>query len=186
MKQKEYDKQSWHAILYKSTYGEKKRYIYDKNGDFSHEISIMPDNICEYGKKLILAILVAPFSWLGHLTNFYKKKYDIDSIWTAWHFPFAMLVGMLFFKERHWSFDINFFNILKCYVIGLLIIVACIIAVAIVVAISDWWEDVVIFKKKVLTKEQFDAKYYKVKKPNPIVEYYKAFKGKYCAKINWK
>ena len=165
MKPKEYNSKSWHAILYKSSYGQN---IWDGE-------DILPDNICEYGKKLILAMLLFVIAWPGHLINLLKRTYEVDAIWFAIHFPIVLLIGFGIFGGTEGHREFHFW---AQYGMGFITTIVMIVILFCFIAVSNWWEGVKLFPKR--------SKEVKEKTPSPIIEWYKAFKGKYCAKINWK
>lgn len=68
MSKLKYSKTSWHAKFYTSHYGRWK----------------LPNNICPYFWKLILALaMLVPFTFPGHINNLCLRKYEDDaqSLW---------------------------------------------------------------------------------------------------------
>lgn len=198
METKKYNKNSWHAKLYKSTYG--ISYIYDED---LNESEYIPDNICEYGKKLAFAILLAPFSYLGHIYNLCKREYDVSAIYSSIHVITALFLGLMTTINYYSSMGrkIGFHELIISYLFGLLDIII-IIGAALVICyiyqlIAYILEEMTVvvkkfFKKKELTlEEKLDIEFKKEwgryePKSNPIGDWVKSFKGKYCSKISWE
>lgn len=159
-----YKATSWHARLYKSTYG----------------TYILPKNICNYFWKLIVAILVAIPSWPGHLINFFERGfYPMKAIVSAIHVPVAIILGASFWKSK-----LSFVSFFSDYFTGLVIIILLIGAGALLILIT-FYLGVLIEKLKKLIYIKRTATH-RQKNESVLVSGFKAVKNKYCSKIDWK
>ena len=166
-----YSKKSWHAILYRSSYD-----------------SVLPDNICAYFWKVLFATIMFPIAYLGHLINLCLRDYVFPSIWTPLHIILAVFIGYV--SKQNDKKDI-LFSFWYDYLHGMFWIIIFFIVVIIVVLIFaaiEWLRD--------YYQEKRDKKWYNEykkgviepyveKTENPLIVGFKAWKGKYCSKINW-
>ena len=161
MKFSEYKINSWHSILYRSTYG----------------ANSLPYNICTYFWSLLFAILIAPISWIGHGINLIRRKFECKAGYWAIHFIPVMLIGWAIAWEKT-----DPFNFWKSYGFGLLVLLVVAIIIAALIGLAFLKQEF----EEWLDKIRDDRpKKIKIKKPNPLIEGFKAFKGKYCTKIYW-
>lgn len=132
----------------------------------------LPNNFCEYFWKLFLAVVLLPISWIGCLFN--KGEKLAENVFITIAFYLGLIFLPLAIAEKQYG-ALSF----KSYLIGLGYIIGSIAMTSGVLyciySISQWQDNRT--SRKVAVKE---------KKPNLIKERYKAFKGKYCPKINWK
>lgn len=162
---------SWHAWLWTNTYGDKK----------------LPDNICSYFWSLVFAIVTAPLNVVGHLFNIINgRTYRKQNVLLGIVFNILWVIGYIVWeiyisnnKDTHF-YGAWYIIILKC-IGGVGIILGFIVSVFLVmtgIVLSVQW----IHKKiKSLFKDKQTQE-----KPNPLIEGWKAFKGKYCSRINWE
>ena len=167
MKELNFNIKSWHSILWRSTWGDN-----------------LPDNICGYFWSLVGAILLAPLALVGHIINLCVKRFDIKAAWWSFYPVACLLVGFIIYGDKMTKNPHHY--IWFIWLLGFLVSIG-------VVGISCIIELLVYLKKKYDEKRQkrtkptkSKTKYLKVIRPNPLVEGFKAFKGKYCSKINWK
>ncbi len=164
MKELKMSKKSWHGRLYESTYDPMR----------------LPDNICAYWWKLLVAIILFIPCWAGHVYNLIAKG-SIKAIVTTWHIPAALMCTVMWATEYYpkghtpqWIQTWGWYPV--GIAIGLSVLILGITALAIF-GLLAWGIDRLIGKKWKLSN--------KAKKSNPIWEGLKAWKGKYCSKITW-
>lgn len=159
------NQKSWHAMYYKWA-----------------SLKMMPDNLCSYFWKLLMLIILFPLLLIFALPEILivsisyiiikiKKDefiYFIDEWESRWGINFLIyfLIAMIY---GYINALINHFN----ETIAITVIV--IVTISIFAVINY-------FRKK---SKKSEIKTAKVKKPSLISEYWKAFKGKYCPRIDW-
>lgn len=165
----EWNKKSWHARLYRNTY-----YVCD-----------MPDNICEYWWKLLLAIVLFIPCWPGHLLNYTDDKWKIGhgaegkTVWWWLHIPVVLILTILWMdtiygKPEHWA---HWVKVWGWYPIGIAVgLGASIIFIGVLFLIAG----IMYLTENVKWNKKTD------RKASPVTEGFKAWKDKYCAKITWK
>lgn len=150
-----YKIKSWHAWLFKSTYGKE---------DYE-----LPKSICDYFWLLLLAIIIAIPSYIGHIHNaFSKNKFP------AWIFSVVTLFSFLL-PFGIYDEQAETFGLFKLHFIGLGFILGIIVALCILGLIAAGFDYLI---------NKYRNKTENVK--NPLVEGFNSFKEKYCKKINWK
>jgi len=126
----------------------------------------LPQSLCPYFWKLLFAILVIPFTFIAHIVNLICRDYVVNGTPSV-IFLFLTLAFSNFYVPKgvtYFSFWWVLWGFLTlCAVVG-------------VVALIIW-----LF---CILEERSERK--QAKKPNILVESFKAFKGKYCPKITWK
>lgn len=160
MKKLEYNTKSWHSRLYMSTYGLDR--------------SELPDNICAYFWKLLLAIVLFIPSYIGHIVNlFVKNEQDrIPAGVTSLITLFTTVFGIPFLENDAFTY----INIIKSHFLGILVVLTA-TSILIVGGLIGMGVDYLYKKFKRSSKLNPST--------NPIKEGFKAFKGKYCSKIEW-
>jgi len=164
MKELEFKENSWYAWLWRSTY---------------HTYSL-PGNICGFFWSLVFACILAIPGWPAHVLNFcLDRKNPDDGVPAGWGFihVFISIVCYTMWWDKkqpisHYWYLIGFGTMLfflLCFV--------AIIAIGFGIA-----EIIKYFAKKNAYKLYEESK---PKTPNPIIEGFKAWKNKYCAKIKW-
>lgn len=152
----------------------------------------LPKNFCDFFWSSVLSYIIAIFAWPGHLVNI--KDTSRTKAW-AWifHIPVAYIMATAMFEEKDISFNFVF------YLWGLLVtviaIVAIIITVVIVMALielKDWIREKINeryrekerqLREQGLFSEEADSN---ESRQLGIITWWKAFKGKYCPKIEWQ
>lgn len=153
---------SWHAKLYKNSY----------NG--------LPETLCPYFWKLLLAIVLLPITFVGYLFPFIREAKSLFLNFLATFIAAAIIVTSYGLGE-------NFIEYcsLKDQIIGFMIglgtmilVFAAITAILFVIFyLDDYLED---------RKYQRRWNRNEPKKQWIIVEWWKGFYGKYCPRINWE
>lgn len=146
-------KNSWHSALVQSTYGEG-----------------LTESLCTYFWKLVLSIVVLPFTFLAHIANLFCRGYVFPGVSSAALLFVSFLFGFGFVPEGSSPRDLGLWGLLWR---GFLTIVGIALFTLIVYYIR-------LGIMRVSTKKKT------FNKPNILVEYWKAFKGRYCPKITWK
>lgn len=157
----EINKNTWHAKFYYWSYKDR------------------PDSLCPYFWKLLLAIVFLPLTWLGYIIPYFRKNlYMTISTYimiTASAYLFVFMGYILGYE----------------YFRGLSLVVATAIGTLVFVLgtslllLFGWF--VLIYLPEKLSKQRINSWYEKKEpKTNLIKERYKAFKGRYCPKIDWK
>lgn len=163
MKELKFSRNSWHAWIYQSAYN---KFYYN-----------LPTTICSYWWKLLFAIILFIPSWPGHLLNWIDQKYDRYTDTKANLWAFHVLLSLFFaLIPAHYYWHDKFpkwYNMWGWYVIGFIL---SIIAVVICILVAIGLETLV---------DKLESKQSVSTKPSPIIEGFKAFKNKYCSKINW-
>jgi hypothetical protein len=174
---------SIHAKLYKSTYG----------------VEELPSSLCAYFWADVLAFIFMLPSWPGHLLNILQKDYRVKSFWWFIHIILALPLGLLLIPKSQRK-TAGFFH---CYGLGM-----CILLGTVAVGVLIWFVGEVIKRER--EKKKY-IQYYQLRytKPNLlyhdvwneinhvreqkeegrkwlVVEWFKAFKGKYCPKLEWR
>ena len=129
-----------------------------------------PDNICEYFWLLVLAIIMIIPAHLGHIGNIVKRKNSFHAVGATIIAILILVIGAACYHtklDKH--IHVSFWLI---YGTGLMIMLGISLLIWGIVSIMSWYED----------RPQKDKK---PKQPNPIIAGFRAFKGKYCSKINW-
>lgn len=137
----EINKNSWHSKFYYVSYRE------------------LPQSLCEYFWKLVLALTLLPLTWAGYAIKssreqIYGVKINTGLIfWMLfWFVPYMVSIGN----------NTSFLQSLILSIGGYIFLtVVTLITILIIYLIS------------------------KSKKPNIVTERWKAFKGKYCPQITW-
>lgn len=171
MKQLNFNRKSWHSALYQSSYGTED----------------LPDNICAYFWKLVLAIILIIPAFGGHIINMVSwslwkahktsEHYPMHSIRSSLHIPIFILFASLTItdgdpKMLWWGhIKYNFFNL---WWTGGIIVICIIMVILLLVLAALFFDGLTNHIKKI--KRNTD---------NPIKEGWKAFRGKYCSKISW-
>lgn len=147
-------KNTWHSKLYKI--------IYNK----------LSDNLCEYFWKLVLAILLLPFTWVALCIPKFRKDEDMGM-------GSYLLVGTVVygFFSASWGFGSDFFPN-QTLILQILFGVVFFTLIALLLGL--------IFGVCVLICYIYDKTQETPKRTNIVTERLKAFKGKYCPKITWK
>jgi hypothetical protein len=177
---------SFHAKVYKSTYG----------------CDRLPNNLCGYFWANVLAFLLLIPSFPGHIINMIRRNNDVQSIWTAIHFPLALLIGSLLVDEKKMKAGTT--SLWTLYGWGMLLILSMVVGIFLTALVVFWVNE--------MQEKRMWKKYYKLQKEYPemhsgqiwemieadkyrklerrkkrflIIEWFKAFKGKYCPKLEW-
>jgi hypothetical protein len=173
---------SFHAKLFKSTYGREK----------------LPTNLCSYFWLDVLAFIIMIPAWPGHLINIIRKKNDTAAFIFVIHVFVALMIGLLFYtKEQQKNNNI----LIPAYFIGM----ACFVSfIGVIIGIIF----LVGYLKELAEKRRYNE-FYKIRVANPeldnyeiwerveerhgkkgrrwlLTEWFKAFKGKYCPRLDWK
>lgn len=166
-----FKKNSWHSLLYRSTYGQYS----------------LPDNICEYFWLLLVAIIIAPLAVFGHLLNMLNENkrtrffgLENQAVWSILLPISDFLLGIAATKGRaaSWNKHHGFWWIMLMGFVIILLIVASIAALFLACHAFEC------ITRKIKTKKP-GTKWPVESTPNPLIEGFKAFKGRYCKKINW-
>jgi hypothetical protein len=176
---------SFHARLYMSSYNASH---YD-----------LPAQLCGYFWKCVLAFVLMIPAYPGLIWNHYRKEERFEAIWMSLHVPAAMLVGTIpqaiTDKHPHYTlYGVYLWGMLEFIGIFILLVIIGIIHVGI----------------KEYTQRRRWIKFYTLQRKNPerlaneiwkdvdgtnsssnrpsnlAIEWLKAFKGKYCPKLEWR
>lgn len=128
--------------------------------------------------------------WPGYIINWIDDKWDAGhgtegkAIWWFLHVPIVMIMAIIWMdaiygKPEHWAqwvIDWGWYPIGIAVGIGLIVILILLgLTVVGCIYIKQWID----------SKRNYSRAKNAVNKPNPLVEGWKAFKGKYCSKITW-
>lgn len=158
---------SWHTILYKNTY------------------QGLPDSLCPYFWKLLIAMLLLPITWGGYvIPNIrYTKSIFLNFMTTVCFYTIGYIIyniSLSIYPEQEgiWEMLLGI-TVATGYIVGVTVAISAIFILIYLAStyISDTTKSVM-YKRR-LTNED------KPKKTYILIEWYKAFKGKYCPKINW-
>jgi hypothetical protein len=176
-----YSSTSWHARLYISSYGIKGENPY------------LPNNICVYFWKLLLAIILFIPAYIGHIMNFFKKgklSYHNEgyiAIWSSVQLPIFLLMGFAM-KNAGDSASVIKFSFGHDYITGILWSMVWVICIAIVIFLIIYGEklgDYISSSLRKMRRRKGIEKDMLIPRSNPIIDGFEAFKGKYCSKIGW-
>ena len=176
---------SWHTSLYKWTYQKRK---FDDNKWWSRSYdnqipredcyyydSKLPNNLCPYFWKVVLAIVMSPFLVMSVPNSkiFRVKTHDLtDKVWASLFF-LLYSSGSFIFIISLYLYPFKTSLITASVVLGIAFIVGCALLI-------NW-----------LSETNWSTKYkYKEKSDNQTMillkSFIKAKKNKVCPKINWK
>ena len=161
MKPLNFSKNSWHAILWESTFGE----------------GTPPDSICPYFWTTIFAMILFPLCIVGHLINLISRnRSKVVAFPFIFTVPVCFIVYILFATIN----QAGIWTVLKALCISMIaaILVGFIIA-GVVLGLAKLHEYII--SKRGPRKE----KPYKEPKPSALIEGWNAFMGKYCKPIFW-
>jgi len=166
MKELNFNTKSWHGLLWSSTWG-----------------TNLPNNICGYFWSLVLAILICPFAIFGHILNMIPKRtLDVSdgennckAFW--WVFTIPILVIM----SLPWWEHVKNPTLFKMLLFGALDFIIFVLFLFIITGIGYLFEQLKYKYSDYLIVNTPK----KIKKSNPLIEGFKAFKGKYCSQIKW-
>ena len=155
------NKNSWHAWLYRNSYKE------------------LPDSLCPYFWKLLIVLLLLPFTYIGYIIPDIRKEKSISlnaliTFATVFVMYTSYVVGDYALEPTSLLMEV------ASFVLGLLCVATSagtILGIcALILYIKDKCEDYM-----------YDKRYGKHnKKEYIVVEWWKGFTGKYCPRINWE
>lgn len=160
MKALQFNKKSWHGILWVSTYG-----------------GNLPDNICAYFWSLLGAILLFPAAIIGHIINLFKQEVKAG-YWALYPLACIILGCITVFDAGKRYFVHTHITLWYLLFVGFLVSIG-ILAILAILGVIMW------YMEERDSKRGPKEKKIKVNKPNPLIEGFKSFKGKYCSKITW-
>lgn len=142
---------TWHSKLYRTMYND------------------LTNNLCEYFWKLVLAILLLPFTWVALCIPKFRKDEDMGM-------GSYLLVGTVVygFFSASWDLGSDFFP-------NQTLILQILFGVVLITLLLG-----LIFGAIALSCYIYDKTQETPKRTNIVTERFKAFKGKYCPKITWK
>lgn len=170
MKELKWSGKSWHGILWRSTWG-----------------NYLPDNICGYFWSLLGAIAVAPLAIIGHVINLCCRKVEVIAIWWVLYPMICFGIGSMMEIADKVGWNIHHKSLWYIWDEGLL--VGTLASLSVIAMFTVWflcseYRESHPREKKLKQKK---ANPYPVERaPNPLIEGWKAFKGKYCTKIKWE
>lgn len=184
MKSAKVDAKGFTTWLWLSTYGKSKYNL--------------PKNFCDFFWTSVLSYIIAIFAWPGHLFNAINK----DTTWTkAWAWIFHIPAAYIFYgmfnegKNLHLDFMTYIWGVLLLIgTIAVMIVVALIVAG--VIALKDWIKDNLRERRREKMRKILQEKgtmsaselvdEYEESREWGVITWWKAFKGKYCPKIEWQ
>lgn len=155
---------SWYVWIYRSSYD---LTVYD-----------LPNNLCPFFWKLVLAIIMLPLSWIGHLFNIGRVQTKALVVGSAIS-VLIMISGMVAACQdnvKHITLKIA----LKYYAIGSFYLVLVAVALGIVILVLCGIGHICEY-----IKDKWQDRSYKESKPSIITTFIKAKYNKYCPKIEW-
>lgn len=174
----------WYSKLYRSAYGiqtQKRRTPSLWDLETQEDYVLMPDNICSFFWPLLLAIITFIPALPGHMWNIIARKYHIIAIWWAIHLPIFMALGLLKFNAK----TIDNASLWEIYCFGAFYSLLVSLAIAIFFGLCYFEEEKYKPWRAERRAKRNKSKIIKERRVNPLLEGFKAFKGKYCTKLEW-
>jgi hypothetical protein len=151
---------SWHALFYKANY----------RG--------LPMSLCTYFWKLVLAILLIPFTFIGLLVApIREEKSTVLNVCTTTILYLSVLAGYVIGNDLIEITDPTMLQYLLLSLLGVGAMILAGIAVSLIVGIPAL---LIYFIQKKVENEKYDSE-----KKYVVIEWWRGFKGKYCPRINW-
>ncbi len=187
------NRNSWMVWIIQSIFNISIFDSFDRNEPSYKTKGKISADLCGFSKKLMLALILAPFCWLSIIIQLIFNRKDPGDSMPSWFTPIINLISLGLYHGLYKIEHVTISSALIGIFIGSIVLVLSFITIAYAIAgivyCFNFVEDKIkkYIRNRRLNKNKvfIDPLFKKERKPNIITTYIKSVKEKYCPKIEF-